>query len=89
MMISVEQSVEWELEGETEILGKNLSQCHFVHHKFHWPDMRSNPGRRVGKSATNRLSYGTAVVWYIYIYSRVSGVSWRIIMDSEFDDWIY
>jgi hypothetical protein len=25
-----------------------------------WPDLRSNPGRRSGKPATNRLSYGTA-----------------------------
>jgi hypothetical protein len=25
-----------------------------------WPDLTSNPGRRGGKPATNRLSYGTA-----------------------------
>jgi hypothetical protein len=26
-------------EGETEVIGKNLSQCHFVHHKscMDWP----------------------------------------------------
>jgi hypothetical protein len=29
----VEQSVEGELAGETEILGENLRQCHLVHHK--------------------------------------------------------
>jgi hypothetical protein len=29
-MMSVEQSVECELEGETEVLGENLPQCHFV-----------------------------------------------------------
>jgi hypothetical protein len=28
--------------------------------KSTWPDLRSNPGRRDGKPATNRLSYGTA-----------------------------
>jgi hypothetical protein len=27
-MMSVEQSVEWELAGETEVLGENLPQCH-------------------------------------------------------------
>jgi hypothetical protein len=28
--LSVEQSVEWELAGETEVLGGNLPQRHFV-----------------------------------------------------------
>jgi hypothetical protein len=39
MMMSVEQSVEWELAGETEVRGEKLPQCHSVHHKSHmiWP----------------------------------------------------
>jgi hypothetical protein len=46
MMMIVEQSVECELAGETEVLGENLRKC---------------PGRRGGKPATNRLSYGTTL----------------------------
>jgi hypothetical protein len=35
IVIIVEQSVECELAGETEVLGEKLSQCHFVHRKSH------------------------------------------------------
>jgi hypothetical protein len=61
MMINVEQSVECELAGETEVLGENLSQCHFVHYKSHITEVGSNSGRHGGKQVTNRLTYGTAV----------------------------
>jgi hypothetical protein len=60
MRVIVEQLVEWRLAGETEVLGENLPQRHFVHHKFHLPDPGSNPDRSGGKPATNRLSYGAA-----------------------------
>jgi hypothetical protein len=62
-MMSVEQSVELELPGETEVIGENLPQCHFCPSQNPtWPDLSSNPGRRGGKQATNHLSYGTALV---------------------------
>jgi hypothetical protein len=34
MMMAGEQSVE-SLAGEIQVLGKNLPQCRFVHHKLH------------------------------------------------------
>jgi hypothetical protein len=29
----MKQLVEWELAGESKVLGENLAQCHFVNHK--------------------------------------------------------
>jgi hypothetical protein len=44
-MMNVEKSMEWELAGETEVLGENLPQYHFVHHKSHmtWPGLEPEP----------------------------------------------
>jgi hypothetical protein len=49
------------LAGETEVLGENLHRRHFVHRKSHLQDPDANPGRRCGKPATNRFSYGAAL----------------------------
>jgi hypothetical protein len=57
----VEKQKDCRLAGETEVLGENLTQSHFCPSQNPtWPDPGLNPGRRGGKPATNRLSYGVA-----------------------------
>jgi hypothetical protein len=59
MKMIVEKQMECRLAGETEVLlGENLPQRHF------YPSQnptRPDPGRRGGKPATTRLSYGAAL----------------------------
>jgi hypothetical protein len=71
MMMIVEQSVECELAGETEVLGENVLQRHFVHHNPTISDPVSNPGRCGGKPATNRLSYGAALDICVSCYKNI------------------
>jgi hypothetical protein len=44
VIVRVEKLVEWRLAGETEVLGENLSQRHFIHHK----SQLTIPGRELG-----------------------------------------
>jgi hypothetical protein len=47
MKMIVEKQMECRLAGETEVLGENLPQHHFVHHKLHMnrPAFESGPPR--------------------------------------------
>jgi hypothetical protein len=72
----MENLVEWRLAGETEILGEKPPQRHFDHHKSHLI-----PGRRGGKPATNRLSYG-AIMFAPYWSSKI----WRYFTTAYWSD---
>jgi hypothetical protein len=62
--------------GETEVLGENLPQRHFCPSQIPtWPDQGLNPGRRGGKPATNRLSYGAADLFLLGVLYVVSARS--------------
>jgi hypothetical protein len=58
----VEKQMESRLARETEVIGENLPQRHFCPSQNPTSrDQGFNPGRRGGKPATNRLSYGAAL----------------------------
>jgi hypothetical protein len=44
VIMMMEKLVEWRFAGETEVLGENLPQRHFVHHKSYF----TRPGREPG-----------------------------------------
>jgi hypothetical protein len=54
--------------GKLKNSEKILSQCHFVHHRSHWTDLGANLGHRGEKPATNRLSYGTALMYVLVLF---------------------
>jgi hypothetical protein len=90
-----EKQMECRLAGETEVLGENLPRRHFCSSQNPtWPDPGLNPGRRGGKPATNRLSYGAAKIFPLRrsfsLYSRnnmriVEQIfSWNLIRGTTF-----
>jgi hypothetical protein len=66
-MVIVEKLVEWRLAGETEVLGENLpppATLSTTNPTCLDPDL--NTGRRGGKPATNRLSFGATFNTYLF-----------------------
>jgi hypothetical protein len=74
VIMRMENLVEWWLKGETEVLGGNLPQCRFVHHKSH---MTANPGRRGERLTAWAMSRPYHAV-SLYVYPRDGHLIWLI-----------
>jgi hypothetical protein len=78
MRVIVEQLVEWRLAGETEVLGENLPQRHFVTPQIPYDQVRfRTPDRSGGKPATNRLSYGAALITLNVLSKEESNMQYK------------
>jgi hypothetical protein len=77
--IIVEKQMECRLAGETDVLGENLPQRHFCPSQ-NPTDPGLNPGRRGGKPATNRLSYGAATKKLAVTHTRFLATAFTIFI---------
>jgi hypothetical protein len=65
-MVIVEKLVQWRSVWESEMYSeKTCPSATLSTTNLTWLDRALNPGRRGGKPATNRLSYGAALVLQI------------------------
>jgi hypothetical protein len=70
VIVIVEKQMECRLAGETEILGENLPQRHFVHHKTHItrPGFESGPTRWEASDKPIELWWGLFHYFYSLVY---------------------
>jgi hypothetical protein len=72
------------IAGETEVLGENLPQRHFVPPQIpHDQVWFRTPGRSGGKPATNRLSYGAAFTFIVTAVSNSNTAQKQIHLTND------
>jgi hypothetical protein len=83
VIVRMENLVEW-MAGETEVLGENPDATLSTTNPT-CPDPGLNPGRRGGKPATNRFSYGEAMRKSLVTLAKIAwillfGSPWKTVV---------
>jgi hypothetical protein len=81
MRMIVEQLVEWRSAGETEVLGENLPQRHFVHYKSHM----SRPGLEPRAAAVGSQRLTAWAMARPYISLSAGGAVWFSTNKANYD----
>jgi hypothetical protein len=64
MRVIVEQLVKWSLAWETQVLGENLPQRHFAHHKSHMTRPGIEPrAAAVGSQRLTAWAIARPILW--------------------------
>jgi hypothetical protein len=82
MMVIVEQFIGSRLAVEPKCSEKTCPSATLSTTNRKWPDPGPNPGRRGGKPATNRLSYGAAYVHHHR--NMLQQKSWELMSSTVF-----